>query len=69
MRTLIYSLATVALLGAAVFIWSHTTLVSSQANVSTNGMIETPQQGALISPSDMMAKYDKPLPTQSYDAH
>jgi hypothetical protein len=68
MRTLIYSLATVALLTAAVFVWSRAALVSSQATTATGGA-QIPQQGALISPFDMMVKYSKPLPTQAYDAH
>jgi hypothetical protein len=69
MRKLIYSIATIVLLVSAVFVWSRTSLVSSRATVSAAGTIETPQQGSLISPFDMMVKYGKPLPTQSYDAH
>jgi hypothetical protein len=65
MRKLIYSVATIVLAIAAVFVWSSTALVSSRATVSTADVVES----ALVSPFDMMVKYGKPLPTQSYDAH
>jgi hypothetical protein len=69
MRILTFTLGIIAIIGAATFVASRTTLAPSQATV-----IGTPQsatvQGSLISPFEMMMiKRDKPMPVESFDAH
>jgi hypothetical protein len=70
MRKLIYSIGAIVLAAAAVFVWSHTTLVPIQA--STASSISLNQAVALeattpISPTDMMMNHKGPLPAERWE--
>lgn len=57
MHKMILSTCTIAVVVAALFVWSHIAVTPSQATtVST------------INPTEMMANYTGPLPVEQWDA-
>ena len=76
MRKSIYFTGACALVAAAaIFVWSQDALVSSRANTASASVL--PHRSFLVaeasttpamSPTEMMANYNKPLPVEQWDA-
>ena len=66
MRKLLYSLAAIVLVAAAIFAWSRPTPAPSDVTI---GLATKPQQGTLISPFELMMNPAGTLPVESWDAH
>jgi hypothetical protein len=57
MRKLMFTIGAIVIAAAAIFVWSHTVLVPSQASPRLS-----------ISPADMMLIDKGPLPVEQWDA-
>jgi hypothetical protein len=57
MRKLFFSIGAIAAAATAVFVWSHTMLTPTQASYVSS-----------INPTELLASYTGPLPTENWDA-
>ena len=73
MRKLIFSIAAIVLVGAAVFVWSHTALVPIHASTASSISLKqalavsSSDANAPISPTDMMMNYKVSLPAEQWE--
>ena len=72
MRKLICSIGAMVLAVAAIFVWSRTALVPSQASTASSinlnqALAASSEATAAISPTDMMMKSDVPLPAEQWE--
>jgi hypothetical protein len=73
MRKLIFSIAAIVLVGAAVFVWSHTALVPIHASTASVSVLPTERASSrgnpAISPTDMMVNHKVSLPAEQWEPH
>lgn len=70
MRKLIYSIGIIVLAAAAVFAWSHTALVSTQATTVSSIRLDravASEATTPISPTDMMMSHKALLPVEQWE--